>query len=77
VETVSETRIDEGFKPEKYGMIFCPDCNGSGRSFTEAKGTNVCNVCGGFGLIKKKEKKASRVKGILIYRLGEFVLEQT
>ena len=74
---MSKTRIDEKFKPERYGMIFCPDCSGSGRSFTEAKGTNVCKVCGGFGLIKREEKKTSRIKGVLIYRLGEFFLEQT
>jgi rRNA maturation endonuclease Nob1 len=77
VETVSKTRIDERFRPEKYGMIFCPGCSGSGKSITEAMGTNVCKVCGGFGLIKKEEKKASRAKGVLIYRLGEFALEQT
>jgi DnaJ-class molecular chaperone len=76
-ETVSKARIGERFRPEKYGMIFCPDCGGAGKSFTNAKGTNVCNVCGGFGLIRKGEKKASRIKSVLIYRLGKFVLEQT
>ena len=50
------TKIVQRFNPEKYGMIFCPDCGGSGRSFTDAQGVNVCKVCGGFGLIKKKEK---------------------
>ena len=77
VETVSKTRIDEKFKPERYGMIFCPDCSGSGRSFTEAKGTNVCKVCGGFGLIKKEEKKASLIESHLFGGLGEFVSEKT
>ena len=52
--------------PKKYGMIFCPDCNGSGKSFNDAKGVNVCKVCGGFGAIKKEEKssfdKSVRVK---------------
>jgi len=74
---MSEPREDKRFKPEKYGMIFCPDCGGSGRSFTNFKGTNVCNVCGGFGLIKKEDKKSSKIKGIFAYRFGEFVLEQT
>jgi hypothetical protein len=45
------------FSPEKYGMIFCPDCNGSGRFFTDAKAIDVCKTCGGCGLIKKEEKK--------------------
>ncbi len=45
------------FDPERYEMIFCSGCNGSGRSFDDATGTNVCRVCGGFGLIKRQEKK--------------------
>ena len=49
----------KGFTPEKYGMIFCPDCSGSGRSFADAKGVNVCKVCGGFGLIKKEKNSFS------------------
>jgi hypothetical protein len=53
---VRRTTIDERFDPEKYGMIFSPDWRGSGKSFTDAKGVNVCKVCGGFGLIKKEEK---------------------
>jgi DnaJ-class molecular chaperone len=45
----------KNFDPKKYSMIFCPDCNGSGKSFNDAKGVNVCKICGGFGLIKKEE----------------------
>ena len=44
------------FDPEKYEMIFCSGCNGSGKSFDDATGTNVCRICGGFGLIKKQDK---------------------
>ncbi len=44
------------FDPEKYGMIFCPNCRGAGRFLTDVKGVDVCKVCGGFGLIKKEEK---------------------
>ena len=28
------------FDPEKYGMIFCPDCGGSGKSSNDAEGAN-------------------------------------
>jgi DnaJ-class molecular chaperone len=42
----------EGFNPEKYGMILCPQCNGRGKVFKDAKELNVCVVCGGFGAIK-------------------------
>ena len=49
----------KGFTPEKYGMFFCPDCSGSGRSFANAKEMNVCKVCGGFGLIKKNKNSFS------------------
>jgi DnaJ-class molecular chaperone len=45
------------FDPKKYGMIFCPVCNGSGKSFDEVKGVNVCQLCGGFGLMKKEKRE--------------------
>jgi rRNA maturation endonuclease Nob1 len=45
---VRRIKIAEKFNPEKCGMIFRPNCRGSGRSFTDAKGVNVCKVCGGF-----------------------------
>jgi rRNA maturation endonuclease Nob1 len=48
-------RID----PEKYGMIFCPGCEGSGKSLTDTEGIRVCKICGGFGLIIKTEKTSS------------------
>lgn len=48
-------RID----PRKYGMIFCPYCKGSGKSFTDAEGVSVCKTCGGFGLIIQKEERKS------------------
>jgi hypothetical protein len=53
---VNKTKITERFNPEKYGMVFCPDCSGSGKSFLDSKGDNVCKVCGGFGLIRKQQK---------------------
>ena len=52
-------RID----PRKYGMIFCPYCKGSGKSFTDADGISVCKSCGGFGLIIKKEITSTTVEG--------------
>jgi DnaJ-class molecular chaperone len=48
-------RID----PKKYGMIFCPYCEGSGKSLSDAEGIKVCKTCGGFGLIIKTEEKKS------------------
>jgi len=76
---VSKTKVGRGFNPNKYGMIFCPNCSGSGRSFADAQGVNVCNVCnvcGGFGLIKKEEKKGSLIESHLFGCLGEFVSEK-
>lgn len=52
------TMIGGRLNPEKYGTIFCPNCDGSGKSFADPKGDNVCKVCGGFGLIKKQEKSS-------------------
>jgi hypothetical protein len=76
VEGVSKTKVGRRFDPNKYGMIFCPNCSGSGRSFVDAQGVNVCNVCGGFGLIKKEENKASLMESSLFGGLGEFVSEK-
>jgi DnaJ-class molecular chaperone len=60
-------RID----PEKYGMIFCPYCQGSGKSSSDAEGTRVCKTCGGFGLIIKTEEIKSvgnHRKAVLLLR---------
>jgi DnaJ-class molecular chaperone len=73
---VNKTKIAERFNPNKYGMLFCPGCSGSGRVCNDAQGVNVCKVCGGFGLIKKEEKKASLIEGHLLGCLGEFVSEK-
>ncbi len=50
------------FKPEKYGMIFCPDCKGKGKIPTNPHGLTVCSKCGGSGVIRKEDPKA-RTKG--------------
>jgi hypothetical protein len=76
VEGVSKTKVGRRFDPNKYGMIFCPNCSGSGRSFGDAQGMNVCKVFGGFGLVKKEEKKASLIESHLLGCVGEFVSEK-
>lgn len=40
--------VSHSFKPEKYGMVFCFECRGSGKNKDE-KGP--CLRCGGFGLL--------------------------
>lgn len=52
---MDEIKNAKRFDPGKYGMAFCPGCSGSGRSYTDAQGNNVCEVCGGFGCIKKDD----------------------
>lgn len=44
------------FNPEKYGMIYCPVCKGIGKLFDELWEGSVCQMCGGFGLIRKEEE---------------------
>ena len=73
---MNKTKIAERFNPEKYGMTFCPGCSSSGRFSNDVQGVNVCNVCGGFGLIKKEEKKASLIESHLFGCLGEFLPEK-
>jgi DnaJ-class molecular chaperone len=65
VKAVGRTKISERFDPQKYGMIFCPECGGSGRSLTDDNGINVCKVCGGFGLIKREVKKGFQDNGAI------------
>jgi len=44
------------FNPERYGMIYCPVCKGEGKLFNGVERGVICEICGGFGLIKKEEK---------------------
>jgi phage FluMu protein Com len=50
------TEMDRTFDPEKYGMLFCFECNGNGKLLTDSGGIEVCPRCGGFGFIKKEEE---------------------
>jgi len=44
------------FNPERYGMIYCPVCKGSGKFLNGLERGVVCKICGGFGYIKKEEE---------------------
>jgi rRNA maturation endonuclease Nob1 len=35
-------------------MNFCNECHGLGETFNEDDSKKVCQICGGFGLIKKQ-----------------------
>ena len=48
--------MDRHFNPERYGMIYCPVCRGSGKLFNEVEGRVVCKICGGFGFIKREKE---------------------
>jgi DnaJ-class molecular chaperone len=50
------TDKDKIFNPEKYGMLFCPDCKGKGKLPRNPDGSNVCSRCGGSGLVIKEKK---------------------
>jgi DnaJ-class molecular chaperone len=65
VKAVRRTKRAERFNPENYGMIFCPGCSGSGSSFANAQWVNVCEVCGGFGFIKKKNKNSFKYDRVI------------
>jgi DnaJ-class molecular chaperone len=58
VRAMKRTTVYEGFDPGKYGMIFCPDCRGSGKSFHDSGRIKVCKLCGGFGLIRKQDTRS-------------------
>ena len=46
------------FKPEKYGMVFCFQCHGSGK---KEGGKAPCLKCGGFGLLIRNENPCSTI----------------
>jgi DnaJ-class molecular chaperone len=48
--------MDKIFNPEKYGMVFCPNCNGKGKLSKNPGSFNVCSRCGGGGVIKKEKE---------------------
>jgi DnaJ-class molecular chaperone len=50
--------VSHSFNPEKYGMVFCFECRGSGKNKDE-KGP--CQKCGGFGLLIRNENPCSTI----------------
>ncbi len=50
-----KTLCNGRFGSEKYGMVFCPECSGSGRSFNRIEGAIVCETCHGHGVTKEQE----------------------
>ena len=62
---------DRRYNPEKYQMNFCHECHGLGKtsnkdsSFNKDDPNKVCQVCGGFGLIKKSRKEGSKNDGMV------------
>jgi len=57
--------MDDNFDPERYGMLFCLECDGNGKLLNDSEDTEICPQCGGFGFIKKEKepdkKKNSKV----------------
>ncbi len=46
------------FQPEKYGMVFCSQCHGSGKNKNDKE---PCLRCGGFGLLIRDGYSCSTV----------------
>ena len=64
--------MKEPFDPEDIGMVFCPLCNGDGKTPEGHEGCNVCRQCGGFGIIL--EKKDMLEKKTVGFRSVRFLL---
>jgi len=47
-------RSAKKLNPEKYKMVWCPNCRGSGKTPDAEGRTKVCHHCGGFGWVKKE-----------------------
>lgn len=62
--------MEKKFEPEKYGMMFCPNCEGQGRIFS-SDDVKVCQTCGGFGFIIRTGRRtytASRTVPLSLQR---------
>ncbi len=57
------------FNPGKYNMIFCPVCEGKGKSLRRPHDFSVCDQCGGFGLVKRRTEQENA--SLLIEGEGE------
>ena len=53
---MEKTVMGRRFNPDRYGMIYCLVCRGSGKLFKGMEGGIACKICGGFGLIKKEKE---------------------
>jgi len=53
--TKGKTLCNGRFGSGKYGMVFCSECSGSGRSFNRIEGATVCETCQGHGVTKEEE----------------------
>ena len=53
------------FNPEKYNLVWCPVCNGTGKLPKNPGGSDVCKECGGFGAIKKNLKLRKEMNPVL------------
>jgi len=47
-------KIGKHFNPDKFKMVCCPSCKGTGKSSVGDKDGKVCWQCGGFGWVKKE-----------------------
>ncbi len=45
-------KLHKEFNPEKYEMVCCSSCRGTGKSSNGDKEVKVCSQCGGFGWVK-------------------------
>jgi hypothetical protein len=60
-KTVEKTLEGRESFPDRHGVIFCPNCSGSGKYFYREKGASVCRICEGFGLVRTGELALSRL----------------
>ncbi len=49
-----EKKRKREIKPEKFQMVWCPACKGTGRSPNKDAEVKVCTLCGGFGWVRKE-----------------------
>jgi len=62
--------MESNFDPERYGMLFCLECDGNGKllNLNDSDDTEICPKCGGFGFIKKEKESDKKKNSKVILR---------
>jgi len=48
--------MDNHFDPEKYGMLFCLECDGNGKLLNDSEDSEICPKMWGLWVYQKRKR---------------------